>query len=62
MAQDKHQSEEHYMEEELAESQQDTQYAEDYDLPDEQYNSPESMKKHRNTHVGNKTRTLGYKG
>lgn len=62
MAQDKHKSEEHYMEQELAESQQVPTYAEQYDLPEEQYNSPESMHKRMNTHKGNKSRTLGYRG
>lgn len=61
MAQDKHQSDQHYIEQELAQAQKDTTYSED-EMPAEQYSSPESMHKRRNSHRGSKSITQGYKG
>lgn len=52
-----------YINDELATAQQDKTYAEgDKNMPAEQYNSPEAMHKQPFDHVGNKTRTKGYKG
>jgi hypothetical protein len=62
MAQDKHQSDQHYMEEELAQSQQNPSYDNGDGMPAEQYASPESMHKRRNSHKGSKSITQGYKG
>ena len=60
MAADKHQSDQHYMEQELIQSQQTPNDNSDA-MPAEQYASPESMHKRKNNHKGSKSITLGYK-
>lgn len=63
MAQDKHQSDQHYIEEELAQAQQDTNYGDSSNIPAEQSSSPESMKASRPTsHKGRKSQSKGYQG
>ena len=63
MAQDKHRSDQHYMEEELAASQKMTPPNQNAkSVSSEQSLSPESMHKRLNTHKGSKSITKGYKG
>lgn len=62
MADWKKQDDKEYMEEELADSQQDSTYAEDNDMPEEQYNSPEKMQKPGHDHDGKLSQTQGWKG
>lgn len=63
MAQQKYESDEKYIEDQIAESQQDPEYAEGDNMPAEQYNSPESMKANQPTsHKGRKSSTHINKG
>lgn len=63
MAQTSNQDDTHYMEEELAEAQQDTSYGDGDGVAAEQYASPEPMKLSRRTsHKGQKSQTKGYQG
>lgn len=62
MAQTSNQDDTHYMEEELAQAQQDTTYGDGDGMPAEQYASPEPMKlSKRTSHKGQKMRSQGWK-